>query len=72
MKFDLLYLDISHSAPGEFINILEALPFLNNNAIVIIHDIINIRFQLVHLKFLQVKQLTNSLMGKHKKDSLII
>ena len=39
MKFDLLYLDTVHSSPGEFINILEALPFLNNNAIVIIHDI---------------------------------
>ena len=39
MKFDLLYLDTVHSTPGEFINILEALPFLNNNAIVIIHDI---------------------------------
>ena len=48
MKFDLLYLDTVHSSPGEFINILEALPFLNNNAIVIIHDIINIRFQLFY------------------------
>ena len=38
MKFDLLYLDTVHSTPGELINIIEALPFLNDNAIVILHD----------------------------------
>ena len=38
-KFDFLFLDTSHLAPGELINIIEVLPFLNENAIVILHDI---------------------------------
>ena len=40
LKFDFLFLDTAHSFPGEIINIIEALPFLEENAIVIIHDII--------------------------------
>ena len=40
IKFDFLYLDTVHSSPGEIINIIEALPFLEENAIVIIHDIV--------------------------------
>jgi len=39
IKFDFLYLDTVHSTPGELINIIEVLPFLNENAIVVIHDI---------------------------------
>ena len=39
MKFDFLFLDTVHLAPGELINIIEALPFLNDNAIIILHDI---------------------------------
>lgn len=39
IKFDFLYLDTVHSTPGEFLNILEVLPFLNENAIIVIHDI---------------------------------
>ena len=39
MKFDFLFLDTSHLAPGELINIIEALPFLKENAIVVLHDI---------------------------------
>ena len=39
LKFDFLYLDTSHITPGEIINIIEALPFLEDNAIVILHDI---------------------------------
>ena len=39
IKFDLLFLDTFHLAPGELINFIEALPFLNENAIVILHDI---------------------------------
>ena len=40
MKFDLLFLDSAHLTPGELINFIEALPFLNENSIVIIHDIL--------------------------------
>ena len=40
MKFDFLFLDSAHLAPGELINFIEALPFLNENAIVVIHDIL--------------------------------
>ena len=37
MKFDFLFLDTVHLAPGELINIIEALPFLNDEAIVVLH-----------------------------------
>ena len=40
MKFDFLFLDSAHVAPGEIINFIEALPFLNENAIVVIHDLV--------------------------------
>jgi predicted O-methyltransferase YrrM len=40
MKFDFLFLDSAHIAPGELLNFIEALPFLNENAIVVIHDIL--------------------------------
>ena len=40
IKYDFLFLDTSHTSPGEFFNIIEALPFLNENAIVVLHDII--------------------------------
>ena len=39
IRFDFLFLDTIHLAPGELINIIEALPFLNDNAIVVLHDI---------------------------------
>ena len=39
MKFDFLFLDTVHLAPGEFINIIEVLPFLEENAILVIHDV---------------------------------
>ena len=38
MKFDFFYLDSAHIRPGELFNIIEALPFLNENAIVVLHD----------------------------------
>lgn len=40
IKFDFLFLDTSHYTPGEIINIIEALPFLKDYAIVVLHDII--------------------------------
>jgi predicted O-methyltransferase YrrM len=39
LKFDFLFLDTVHLTPGELINIIEALPFLEENAIIIMHDI---------------------------------
>ena len=33
IKFDLLFLDTSHISPGEFLNLIEAMPFLNENPI---------------------------------------
>lgn len=38
MKFDFLFLDSAHVSPGEFFNFIEALPFLKENAIVVLHD----------------------------------
>ena len=40
IKFDFLFLDSAHVSPGEILNFIEALPFLNENAIVVIHDIL--------------------------------
>ena len=39
IKFDFLFLDSAHVSPGEILNFIEALPFLNENAIVLIHDL---------------------------------
>lgn len=38
-KFDFVFLDTAHISPGEIINFIEILPFLNENAIVVLHDI---------------------------------
>ena len=40
MKFDFVFLDTAHSAPGEMLNFIELLPFLNENAIFVLHDIL--------------------------------
>ena len=40
MKFDFVFLDTAHSAPGEILNFIELLPFLNENAIIVLHDIL--------------------------------
>ena len=40
MKFDFVFLDTAHQAPGELLNFIELLPFLNENAIFVIHDIL--------------------------------
>ena len=39
MKFDFLFLDTIHVAPGEIINLIEVLPFLNEKGIIVLHDI---------------------------------
>lgn len=39
LKYDFLFLDTVHLAPGELINIIEVLPFLEENAIIVMHDI---------------------------------
>jgi hypothetical protein len=40
MKFDFVFLDSAHMAPGEILNFIELLPFLNENAIFVLHDIL--------------------------------
>lgn len=39
MKFNFLFLDTVHLTPGELINIIEAFPFLEENAIVVLHNV---------------------------------
>ena len=39
LKFDFLLLDTVHFSPGEIINLIEVLPFLEENAIIVLHDI---------------------------------
>lgn len=47
MKFDFVFLDTAHSAPGELLNFIELLPFLNENAIFVLHDILwHFRFKI--------------------------
>ena len=40
IKFDFLFLDTAHVSPGEIFNFIEALPFLNENAIVVMDDLL--------------------------------
>ena len=40
IKYDLVFLDTAHISPGEILNLIELLPFLKQNAIIILHDII--------------------------------
>lgn len=40
MKFDFVFLDSAHKAPGELLNLIELLPFLKKNAIFVLHDIL--------------------------------
>ncbi len=40
LKYDFVFLDTAHISPGEIINWIEILPFLKENAIIILHDII--------------------------------
>jgi predicted O-methyltransferase YrrM len=56
LKFDFLLLDTAHLSPGELINIIEVLPFLEENAIIILHDIMfhlpsNKFFRPIEVKF---------------------
>lgn len=39
LKFDFVFLDSAHVSPGEIINLIEVLPFLNENAVIVLHDI---------------------------------
>ena len=40
LKYDFLFLDSAHVTPGEYFNIIEVLPFLKENAIIVLHDIV--------------------------------
>ena len=40
-NIDLVYIDTMHLTPGEMLNWLEVLPFLKEEAIIILHDIFN-------------------------------
>lgn len=46
-KFDFLFLDTVHAMPGEVINILEVLPFLEENCTIVLHDTL---FQFLRMK----------------------
>ena len=53
IKFDFLFLDTAHYVPGEIINLIEVLPFLKENAVIVLHDV---NFQIYKLsKFLNLK-----------------
>ena len=54
LKFDFLFLDTFHLAPGELINLIEVLPFLGDNAIIVLHDIM---FHLPSLNYYNPKSI---------------
>ena len=56
MKFDFVFLDTAHRAPGELLNFIEILPFLNENAIIVLHDI------LIHFDIKNILYPSNSLL----------
>ena len=73
IKFDFLFLDSSHISPGEFLNIIEALPFLNENAIVILHDIMWQMYKTdKHGKLKKISSTQNYLFSTLFGDKLII
>lgn len=40
LKFDFVFIDSAHETPGEILNLIEILPFLEENAIIVVHDIL--------------------------------
>ena len=48
LKYDFLFLDTAHFSPGELINFIEVLPFLEDNSIIVLHDI---TFHFVYRKY---------------------
>ena len=40
-KYDFVYLDTTHTMPGEVLNLIEVMPFLEDNAIIVLHSIFN-------------------------------
>ena len=51
IKFDFLFLDSAHVSPGEVFNLIEALPFLNENAIIVVHDLLWHFNKVINTKF---------------------
>ena len=41
LKFNLVIIDTSHIMPGEVLNIIEIMPFLEDNAIIIFPNLIS-------------------------------
>ena len=40
LKFEFVFIDSAHETPGEILNLIEILPFLEENAIIVVHDIL--------------------------------
>jgi len=73
-KFDFCIIDTAHVHPVESLNFLTVLPFLSNNAIVVIHDLIffsyagpDIPKQISHTTMFATKLLFDSLCGTKLK-----
>lgn len=56
MTFDFLFLDTAHLVPGEIINLIEVLPFLKENAVIVLHDV-NFHNYILN-KYLNLKNFT--------------
>ena len=41
IKFDLVFIDAKHSHPGPLIDLLFIIPYLNDNALVCLHDVVD-------------------------------
>ena len=77
LKFDFLFLDSTHVSPGELLNFIEVFPFLNENAIVVIHDLLWHYYKKAQIKFFPSNiNLMSALNGEkiflhHKKNGAI-
>ena len=50
IKYDFLFIDTAHITPGEILNFIEALPFLNENSVIVIHDLLWQYFRKIEVK----------------------
>ena len=72
LTYDFVFLDTAHVSPGEFLNLIEILPFLNENAIIILHDITWHFIREYQTKTLQYTATQIYLMSVLYGDKLII
>ena len=73
LKYDFVFLDTAHITPGEIINLIEILPFLKENAIIILHDIVwHFSKEANSNKIISISSPTLVLMSSLRGDKIIL